>query len=122
MQFQEHAPLTSAMAAAIGDSDKNEIVVQLENYRQQIFSLLTSYHYADRGSVHEVSFKSEQVEIITNQSVEFNTAYRTEKRYACDGIAHHYAHIMRMRIDVHHLNQTLTLTGENWPERDGEEF
>ena len=122
MQFQEHAPLRSEFTELIDQSNLPGIALQLEKYHQQIFNLLTSYHYSERGSIQKAQIIAESIIITSSGVVQFETAYQTQHRYACDGITHEYDHAMKINLEINQVDQKLTFTGEYWPERDGDEF
>lgn len=122
MQFREHASLRLELTEVIKQSDLSGITVQLQTYNQEIFNLLTSYHYSERGSVQKSQIIPESVIIASGEAVQFETAYKTQHRYACDGITHEYDHTMKIRLEINQVDQKLTFIGEDWPERDGDEF
>lgn len=122
MQFQEHTLISVELIEAIRQSDLSGMIIQLERYNQQIFNLLTSYHYSERGSIQKTQIIPESVIITSKGEVQFKTAYKTQHRYACDGITHEYDHTMKISLEINEADQKLTFIGEYWPERDGDEF
>lgn len=122
MQFREQAIVSPDLIQAINSADQKEILTQLENYQKEISSLLTSYHYSERGSVHASQILPESIIIASGNHIEFKTAYKTQHRYACDGITHEYDRSMKISVEANLENSKLTFTGEFWPERDGDEF
>lgn len=122
MQHQEITILDTSLTEALQMKQSQTIAAALMHYQKTFESLLTSYHYSERGAVQAIQVKPESITLLSANQIEIILQYQTQHRYACDGISHDFDKSMKITLRANPETQTLTFLGEYWPERDGEEF
>lgn len=108
----------------IGDSHERLRVIGNELAKQQdnICSLLTSYHWEERGKVHAIEIDDSSIKVDKNGEGHFTVKYGTNIHYGCSDRDINSDNMMTISIKVNLQTGSTLLTGENIPDREPDNY
>lgn len=101
--LNEHLPLIEALAA-----------------NEQVLSLLKAYHYSEKGIIDQ--YRIENLTMSDTQTGILQVRYVVNFFLGCSNINYDDSSKMTIKFVIIPENQTITLIGEYWPEREPDEF
>jgi histidinol phosphatase-like enzyme len=117
--------LSSIIIDAIsGDSSKRTTTIQheLEQHIKEISSMLTAYHWDERGIVHGVTIDEPSISIDKNGQGKFRVKYGTNIHFGCSDKDIELDNSMVITINADLTTGTALLTGENVIEREPDDI
>lgn len=98
------------------------IKVQLDTYHNDISSLLTSYHWTEKGSVEMMEIDLDSIIIDEKGNGGFKVRYAINIHYGCSDIDIYLDKSMSININTDIISQKAILIGEYIPEREPDDF
>jgi hypothetical protein len=125
MQYSQSIVVSPLFLAAFskGSEGKQALIkVQLDTYRNDISSLLSSYHWAEKGSVEKVEIDLDSIMIDEKGNGRFKVKYAINIHYGCSDIDTDLDKSMFITINTDMDSQKAILMGEYIPEREPDDF
>jgi hypothetical protein len=125
MQFHQTIKLSAVGIAAIVSNNAERLRIitdELEANLSHISSLLTSYHWSEKGIVHALKIDPLSIRIDQSGKGSFITNYGTNIHYGCSDVDIELENKMRINLSVDLQTGETILTGEYIPEREPDSF
>lgn len=105
-----------------GDTGKQNIGEELNRNIQAIEALLVGYHFSSRGRVFNVSIEEDSLNEESSLEGYFKVNYFIGQFNACADLDFTDGAFMQISYKMNPADNSLTLIGEDVPEREPDEF
>lgn len=126
-QFSEAIPIDTNQAVLFGrqsSSGQNYFFEFLQTHASVLCSILSQYDFVDgsRGSVSRCDIEKDSIALDGEGNGSFKVSFAVHYFYACDYITKDYRQTMTMQSRLDSVTEQIIISGEQWNERDMDEF
>jgi hypothetical protein len=105
------------------DEDRTQLIqTELELHKDSIASILSAYHWNERGAVHGIELIPGSIRVDHQGEGRFKVKYGINIHYGCSDVDIELNNTMTITIKTDLTNASAVLNGENIPDREPDVF